>query len=185
MQPEVDVLVSLPDAQREAFKRPLGPISTDIESILAEADGPVITVGDVVSYHAVEAGHQPALSIVDGRTKRSAVDPEIAETLAEERERSLSACNPPGTLTTSLVSGITEGLATDEPVQLVVDGEEDLAALPAVVRAPDGASVLYGQPDAGVVHVRVNEDTRAKAWELLDKLEGDRERFDALLREDL
>ena len=33
----------------------------------------------------------------------------------------------------------------------MVDGEEDLAVIPLVIAAPDGAIVLYGQPHQGVV----------------------------------
>jgi uncharacterized protein (UPF0218 family) len=56
---------------------------------------------------------------------------------------------------------------------LDVDGEEDLATLPAVVAAPDGASVVYGQPDEGMVLVEVTPETRAEMRELLGRFEGD------------
>ena len=37
------------------------------------------------------------------------------------------------------------------PVTVLVDGEEDLAVIPLVMAATDGAIVLYGQPHQGVV----------------------------------
>jgi uncharacterized protein (UPF0218 family) len=32
---------------------------------------------------------------------------------------------------------------------IFVDGEEDLAVIPLVIAAPDGAAILYGQPGKG------------------------------------
>ncbi len=54
-----------------------------------------------------------------------------------------------------------------------VTGEEDLAALPAIVAAPDGASVVYGQPGDGMVRVAVTPASRAEARELFEALDGD------------
>ncbi len=63
---------------------------------------------------------------------------------------------------------------------MLVDGEEDLA-LPAIVAAPEGASVVYGQPDEGMVHVRVTAEAKAEMRTLLDRFDGDTERFWRLL----
>ncbi|MFC6769315.1 DUF359 domain-containing protein, partial [Natrinema soli] len=75
-------------------------------------------------------------------------------------------------------------LSTDEPTTILVDGEEDLVALPAIVAAPEGASVVYGQPDEGMVHVNVTDDHRTEMRDLLERFEGDTERFWKLLGSD-
>ena len=41
-------------------------------------------------------------------------------------------------------------------MKIVVEGEEDLATLPAILYAPPGSVVVYGQPDEGSVLVKVN-----------------------------
>ncbi len=66
---------------------------------------------------------------------------------------------------------------------MLVDGEEDLVVLPAIMIAPDGASVVYGQPDEGMVHVVVDDEVRREVRALLERFEGDQERFWSLLEE--
>jgi uncharacterized protein (UPF0218 family) len=90
--------------------------------------------------------------------------------------------NPAGTLTEELLDALVAAIDAPAETVLVVEGEEDLAALPAVVAAPDGASVVYGQPDEGMVHVLVDEDVRADALALLERMDGDAERLDVLDR---
>jgi len=79
------------------------------------------------------------------------------------------------------LSALGDALSAGEPVMIEVDGEEDLAALPAIVAAPDGASVVYGQPGEGMVRVAVTPESRAEARELFEALDGDTEAaYDAL-----
>jgi len=174
-----DQLLVLPDSLRHELKEPMGPIETDAERLLAAVDGPLIAVGDVVTYHFLEAGHRPDVALVDGRTKRSAVDEEIREAVTEGA--SIEVRNPPAELGAPVVRALRRALSTDEPTTILVDGEEDLVALPAIAAAPEGASVVYGQPDEGMVHVRVTDDHRAEMRDLLERFEGDTERFWALL----
>ncbi|AFZ73493.1 GTP-dependent dephospho-CoA kinase family protein [Natronobacterium gregoryi] len=174
-----DQLLVLPEELRSELKEPMGPIETDVESLLEAAGEPLIAVGDVVTYHLLEAGHEPDLALVDERTEREAVDEEIRETVTARTN--LEAVNPPAEITEDVVWALCEGLERLEPTTIVVDGEEDLVALPAIVAAPDGASVVYGQPGEGMVHVRVTEETRTRGRELLERFEGDIERFFQLL----
>jgi len=179
--PADEQLLVLPDDLRHELKEPLGPIETDAERLLEAVDGPIIAVGDVVTYHLLQAGRQPDVALVDGRTKREAVDAEIRE--AVTAGASLEVPNPPAELAAPVVRALRRALAADEPTTILVDGEEDLVALPAIVAAPDGASVVYGQPDEGMVHVDVTDDHRQEMRDLLERFEGDTERFWALLED--
>ncbi|SDR39469.1 GTP-dependent dephospho-CoA kinase family protein [Natronobacterium texcoconense] len=174
-----DQLLVLPAELRSELKEPMGPIETDTESLLEAAGEPLIAVGDVVTYHLLEAGHEPDLALVDERTEREAVDEEIRETVAERTN--LEAVNPPGEITEDVVWALCEGLERLEPATILVDGEEDLVALPAIVVAPEGASVVYGQPGEGMVHVRVTDEIQTRVRELLEGFEGDTDRFFRLL----
>ncbi|ESS04693.1 MAG: uncharacterized protein conserved in archaea [uncultured archaeon A07HR67] len=178
-----DDTVTLPDSLRDAFKEPMGPVTTDVDGLLAAVvatretheapDAPVVAVGDVVTYHLREAGRVPDVALVDGKTEREAVRSEINETLAAGTERRITVENPAAALTASLLEALADALADPDPVTIEVDGEEDLAALPAIVAAPDGASVVYGQPGEGMVRVGVTPETRRAARELFDRLDGD------------
>jgi uncharacterized protein (UPF0218 family) len=55
---------------------------------------------------------------------------------------------------------------------LVVDGEEDLAALPALLAIPAGGVVVYGQPGEGMVRAEPDTATEARARSLLEKFSG-------------
>jgi GTP-dependent dephospho-CoA kinase len=179
--PEADVVLSLPDSLRGAFKDPLGPIETDAERLVGDVVGPLIAVGDVVTYHFERIGHTPDVAVVDGLTERDAVDSEVARTLEASDARPREAMNPAATLSESMLRTLREALEAAEPTVIDVDGEEDLVALPAIAIAPEGASVVYGQPGEGMVHVRVEEEVRERARDLLERMEGDHGRAWALL----
>ncbi|WP_238717349.1 GTP-dependent dephospho-CoA kinase family protein [Natronorubrum halophilum] len=179
--PDEQLLV-LPDDLRHELKEPMGPIETDAETLLEDVDGPLIAVGDVVTYHFLQAGRPPDVALVDERTKRQEVDEEIRETVTEATH--LEAMNPPAEISAAVIEALLEGLAREEPTTVLVEGEEDLVALPAIVAAPEGASVVYGQPDEGMVHVKVSDEHRAEMRALLDRFEGDTERFWKLLDRD-
>ena len=176
-------MLTLPDDLRDAFKDPLGPVTTDAEDLLSAAaatraahdapDAPIVAVGDVVTYHLREAGRVPDVALVDGRTEREAVREEIRAVLASADARRVTVENPPATLSSGLLSALRDALAEPGPTIIDVDGEEDLAALPAILAAPPGSTVVYGQPGEGMVHVAVTPEATAHARELFTSLEGD------------
>jgi uncharacterized protein (UPF0218 family) len=47
--------------------------------------------------------------------------------------------------------------------------------------ATEGASVVYGQPGEGMVHVRVDSEVSERARGLLNRMDGDHERARELL----
>jgi hypothetical protein len=53
---------------------------------------------------------------------------------------------------------------------IFVEGEEDLMGFPAVLLAPEGSVMLYGQPDVGIVWVPVNKQNIALAREYLNAM---------------
>lgn len=175
-----DVLVELPEGMRTELKDPLGPVYTDAERLLADASGPVVAVGDIVTYHLLGAGHTPAVALVDGKTERERVEREVLEA-TEGFDHRLEAANPPATLTDELIAALREALDRTGTVVVTVTGEEDLAALAAVVAAPDGTAVVYGQPGEGMVLATVNGELRAECRRLVGRMNGAPDRALALL----
>ena len=166
------VVLALPDELRAELKSPLGELYTDPAALLADAGDPIVTVGDIVTYHLLQAGCTPDLALVDARTKRSAVDDSVTAAI-EGFDRTVTVENPAATLTDELLAALGDGLADGGTTLVDVDGEEDLATLPAVLAVPTGASVVYGQPDEGMVLVTPDEATRERAKSLLDRMDGD------------
>ena len=167
------VVLRLPEAIREEFKDPLGPVFTDADALLAEAGDPLVAVGDIVTHHLIEAGREPDLAAVDGLTERGQTEDDVRDLLDRGDTR---VWNPAARLTAEALRAVRDGLAAGEPTTVVVDGEEDLLTLPVVLAAPADASVVYGQPGEGMVHVHVDDETRERARDLFDRLEGDHER---------
>ncbi len=176
-------VVSLPKSLRTELKEPAGPIFTDTEALLAEAGEPLFAVGDVVTYHLIEAGCTPDVALVDEQTERTAVDDEISSTIAnfDGFDRELQVENPAAVLTDELLTALNTAMAGGESTLLAVDGEEDLAALAVIVAAPLGASVVYGQPGEGMVHVTVDEAVQSRMRDLIARMDGDPERLFSLL----
>jgi uncharacterized protein (UPF0218 family) len=181
-----DPLLTLPESLRDAFKEPLGPVTTDTDALLTAVDETrerygspegtpprLIAVGDVVTYHLREAGRVPDVAFVDGKTEREAVREEIATALAAAAERRIAVENPAAALSAALLDALAGALAAEEPVTIEVTGEEDLAALPAMLAAPLGSTVVYGQPGEGMVRVAVTPEARRRARELFEGLTGD------------
>ena len=144
--PGDDIVLELPKSLRSELKEPLGPIYTDTERLLADATRPIVAVGDIVTYHLLAAGHTPAVALADERTKRTDVEESVRAAVLDESPfaETVGVENPPGTLTNALVSALVTALEREPAATtlLVVDGEEDLAALPAVLAVADGASVV-------------------------------------------
>ncbi|MEF8814474.1 MAG: GTP-dependent dephospho-CoA kinase family protein [Halovenus sp.] len=174
-------VVELQASLRSALKETLGPLYTDTDALLANAGRPLCTVGDVVTYHVLTAGETPAVALVDERTEREAVDDEVAAGIDDDRfDRVVHVENPPAVLTESLLTALCEGFAAGSTL-IRVDGEEDLATLPAVLAAPDGAGIVYGQPGEGMVLLTVDDDLRGEVRALVERMEGDPDRLFALL----
>jgi uncharacterized protein (UPF0218 family) len=174
-----DTVLELQAALRSELKTPLGPVYTDTQRLLTDAGRPLIAVGDVVTHHIIKAGETPALAMIDERTERSAVSTEIAETINtfEGFDAVEEVSNPAATLSADLLAALRAALEREGSTLLDVDGEEDLAALPAVLIAPEGASVVYGQPGEGMVLTTVDTETQKRCRDILSRMNGDTERL--------
>lgn len=132
-----------------------------------------MTVGDTTTARLISLGIVPGLSVVDGKERRIKTSRSIAALYRNDGLENLSllhCSNKPGSISRSAIATIKQALKMPFPVRIVVTGEEDLLALPLFVMVPNGSVVLYGQPMKGIVIVRVNEEIRGKAMELLTRI---------------
>ncbi|WP_054841088.1 DUF359 domain-containing protein [Thermococcus peptonophilus] len=131
---------------------------------------PVVTVGDVVTENVLKIGVKPIIAFYDLKTKRKEYSPEIEDTAVF-----LTVTNPPGTITKALLDTVRKAFGLAERgrnVHVLVSGEEDLAAIPAVLYAPPlGTLVLYGQPDEGVVLIKVTPECKRRCAKILASME--------------
>ena len=157
---------------RRKLKNPLGRFfpAMDVrgEDFLSLVTGAklVVTVGDRVTETLQETtGRSPDVFVVDGMERRSAREiPRVAH------GSTLKAKNPAGGITKAALSAVKRAFAGEKPVMVLIDGEEDLLTIPAVIEAPLGSVVFYGQPLEGVVAVHVDAKSKANAREVLRRM---------------
>lgn len=132
--------------------------------------GKIISVGDIVTFNLLKAGVVPDISLVDKRTKRGSISEKIINGTRHSHFMTISVESPPGIITEELLDEIKKALKSDNPVQIIVKGEEDLAALPAIVMAPVSSVVIYGLPDKGAVVVHVTDEKKKEIQSLLNRM---------------
>jgi len=134
---------------------------------LVEAEKPllIISVGDVVSRNLHESNLNPQLTIIDNVSLRN---------LKMHKElpvkRTVYVKNPQGTITYEAIHAVKEALEKKGHTHIVVEGEEDLLVLIAVIYAPINSFVVYGQPYLGVVVVKVTSEKKAQARAFLNEM---------------
>ena len=160
---------------REKLKVPLGLLiqgSFDEtmkklkELIEKERPSMVISVGDAVSDNMMKHGISLQVLVVDNKIMRNPIKP-----IAVDADQTLHVKNPPGTLTEETWTVIKKALRGKGRTKVLVDGEEDLLTLVAVLCAPENSLVVYGQPHEGIVAIMVTEKTREKMRRIVDAME--------------
>ena len=127
----------------------------------------VITVGDRTTEKMLDFDLIPSLQIIDNLEKREKREsPKLSDTTIE-----LKVNNPPAEITPQSIDLIKKAFAMEPPVRINVIGEEDLLVIPVCIYAPENAIVLYGQPNEGLVLVKVTPEIRNKTQTLLDLME--------------
>jgi len=127
-----------------------------------------VSVGDRVSLSLLAAGHRPRIIVVDCATRRSRTGcGDVVDHAAEYRVVHVS--NPRSALTREAVRAIYEAAAVRRPTLVVVDGEEDLLALPAIRAAPHGVYVAYGYPGVAAILAKVGGSLKRLAASLMNE----------------
>ena len=124
----------------------------------------VVTVGDVTTATILKEGYTPHVMLIDGITKRGKYERKFSA------ENEYLIYNPAAAIYPEAWSTIATGIDNKTPTLVSVDGEEDLLGFPAVLLAPIGSVVLYGQPDEGIVWVPVTEENQSIARKLLEQM---------------
>ncbi|AGI47506.1 archaeal conserved hypothetical protein [Thermoplasmatales archaeon BRNA1] len=154
---------------REEFQKPVGRDIgiSELRTIDAKL---IIAVGDVVSLTMRENGIVPLLSVYDGYTERRELTG-FADLVRNTGLEETVVSNPAGTVTSQLEDAVENALAGRSAGIIRVEGEEDLALLPCVLHAPEGAVVVYGWPGRGMKAVATDGSSRKWAEEMLGRME--------------
>lgn len=125
----------------------------------------LILVGDTVARNAIQMGMKPDVVVIDNKEKRQNAAP--FEFPAQHIFKTESAA---GTIESQAWQAVAEAVGVGGSMVEVI-GEEDLLALVAVLSAPDSSLVVYGQPDQGIVLVRVSVDKKKEIDRIIEQME--------------
>jgi uncharacterized protein (UPF0218 family) len=161
---------------RVRLKKPLGTLirGTYSETMkilreMMEREKPtiVISVGDTVSKNLAENRIFTQLTIVDNKVMRKNIEP-----ISLSAEKTFHAKNPQGTITMEAMTTIQESLRSNCRTRIIVDGEEDLLTLVAVLYSPENSFIVYGQPHEGIVVVKATSEKKAEVAGILSVMEN-------------
>jgi hypothetical protein len=170
------IAYSLTPELRIKLKNPIGTLirgsfaeTMKVFKDMTEKEKPavIISVGDTVSKNLAENHVFPQLSIVDNRVMRRNI-----QSIPLPAEKTIHIKNPPGTITEEALRAVQEALKSNCRVKIVVDGEEDLLTLIAVLYSPENSFVIYGQPHEGVVVVKTTNEKKAEVAVILKAMEN-------------
>lgn len=162
---------------RKKLKKPLGTLfqgaleeTMKILETLIEKEKPakVVTVGDRVSQDLADHHILPDVLIVDNKIMRKKISP-----ISATADRVVNVKNPAGTITEEAWLAIEKAMEDSRRTKIVVDGEEDLLTLVAILTAPENSLVLYGQPRKGVVVVKATVEIKQKVQKIVEAMKGD------------
>ncbi len=167
----------LTEEVRRELKKPLGLLLPEkdeqtagrLKRILEEhRTGKTVVVGDYTAKRILENRLSANVIVLDNKTMRKNIAP-----LATAQEQTIRVRNPASTITEEAWKAVKEAMKSSKKTEILVDGEEDLLTLPAILFSPVGSLVMYGQPQEGVVVVEVTRKKKIMIGEIVDKMERD------------
>ncbi len=157
----------LPLDLRITLKKPIDQFFLDEREVLNELRNSVmlITVGDFIFAKMQNLGIRSDVAVIDFKINRSPIKKNVVF-ISDRR-----VFNQAGTISPKLIhvlkKAIKDKIKFNRRTIIEVIGEEDLAVIPAILTAPLGTIILYGQPayrhiPNGLVRVLVTEEK--KQW---------------------
>jgi len=162
--------IFLPDSLRDELKKPFGKLMecSDIAAQFRGKNISLVTIGDFVSISLIKGGLSPKLIIWDGKNKRLPV--EDLSTL-EEYAPITTVNNPAASITKEAWDMVSNSL-NKEKASILIEGEEDLLAIPAILNADDGTYIVYGMPPAeGAILIDVDRKIKSVFQDILSKFD--------------
>ncbi len=173
---------------RIELKHPLGTLITGIEANFKIASQTLtrhafwrqatmrIVVGDAATKSLCDIGILPDIAVIDFAIRRKKYFYNLSDLGFPDGSSMIRTRNPKGTVAQSLIGHLRRII--DEKVMnhpsapsvICVIGEEDLATLPAILLAPLESVVVYGQPQKGLVVIRVTEEKKQDVIKILSRM---------------
>lgn len=151
----------LNEKQRKEFGKLQGKV------VLDPSNSPAlnIVVGDSTLEKFLSEQNKVSIGIFDGHCEREVYPSELISKV----KVSSTVKNPAGSITTQAVAALSKAINTQHPTYIKVEGEEDLMAVVAILVAPLGSMVYYGQPKQGMVEMQASERMKDHFYNILSQ----------------
>lgn len=165
--------VRFTDEAKLKVKEPLGMlIKGNVEEVVKKTENmiksikplKIIVIGDFSSKVLKERGIAANVYVIDNKIMRKKV-----KEIKFKGYKKIRAVNPAGMITVNAFEALRDAIANDK-VAVIIDGEEDLLTLIAIILAPNGSLIIYGQPNEGNVLVYVNDERKKFATRIINSL---------------
>jgi cytidyltransferase-like protein len=151
--------IKINNAQRSFFSKPLGPI---VKAATHKKNTVVAVVGDYALNKFIEKGWVYSIGVFDKLSNRTPFTTENLDNLKID----LEIVNPAGMISLEAIQKIGQ-LTYQETKHILVAGEEDLVTVSLIISMPLNSLIYYGQPNEGMVLLKVTEDLKEKISKLL------------------
>jgi len=174
----------LTDSEKNALKKPLGKLLPNekisrrkIVNFLGNCEF-IVSVGDDTTCTLLSFGITPTISITDGKTMRRAIALTqesrydfLRSYLHNEQVPEFRCKNPAGSIGKDAYNLVARLIQKKIKAKIIIDGEEDLLAIPMFAFLPKNSVLAYGQPKEGLVLVRINSVIQNMAKDLLTRFD--------------
>jgi len=172
----------MPQDLKSLLRKPLGPVLKGdgrFESCRRNAGKYLITVGDITTHTLIEKGFFPDLAIIDLSAQRQPYDT-LDHIPISYGYQMVHIKNPPGHISFEAVTAIIKTFESNYKTVIIAEGEEDLLVLPAVIHAPVGSVLYYGQPplaidgsndqhEEGLVELQITDELKKQVKLIIDR----------------
>jgi pantetheine-phosphate adenylyltransferase len=173
----------MPENLRPILQKPLGRVFKEEKSLLQCIDTlkhtMIIAVGDIIVDSLLKKGVNPDVKVIDFRSRRKEFPISNFQFSIKSQLLNLKKYkNKPGTLNIKTSEKLKELIkqAMSFPRKqgssnnwIIIDGEEDLLALSAILFAPLNSLVLYGHWQHGIIVVKVDEKIKDRVRNIVNK----------------
>ncbi len=167
-------LYRLPEVLRESFKKPFGHLYKSMDALHSKVSEIIerrlflAVVGDISLKTVQSLGITPHIAVIDLKAERSSLPSYTIPSF----DHTVKVHNPPGHISEEALKALSQAVeALPATTCLIVEGEEDLLALPLFFLLPPGSYVIYGQPKEGAVVVEITEQLAGEARRLFSLFE--------------
>ncbi|MEK7597744.1 MAG: pantetheine-phosphate adenylyltransferase [Patescibacteria group bacterium] len=172
--------LKMPESLRPMLQKPLGHVFRTTKQLLQSIKrlkySLLIAVGDIIVDSLLKEGIDQDVKIIDFRSRRKEIKKDTL--IKDSLYKDCLYFNNPGTINLKTAEVLKQMIRSRSVLSnkvgpygswMVVDGEEDLLTLPAILFAPLNSLVLYGHWQYGIIAVEVDEKIKEKVKKIIEK----------------